>query len=368
MTLLVAVGSAKTLWYLTRGSGVVALLLLTASVLLGVASALRWHGRQWPRFAVGDLHRNLTLLSIVFVALHVVTTIADGFAPIGVTDAFVPFLSPYRPIWLGLGTVAFDLLLALVATSLLRARVGPRAWRAVHWLAYVSWPVAVLHSFGTGSDARFGWLEILGFSCVSVVSLAALARVATGGGYALPRLAGAVASLLIPAVIFAWYVGGPGRSGWAARAGTPTTILAPKTAAGRVLTAAVDEPTSFVSTLSGRITTREVAAGEDVSFDLRLLGSPGGAARVILRGWPTRSGVSLAASGASFVPATTRTLYTGTVVGLDGTRVVAMVADSAGQRLTLTFDLSIDNRTGVVAGAVTAVDSGSIGGASGDRE
>ena len=93
---LAAAGSAKTLWYLTRGTGVVALLLLTASVLLGVASALRLRARWWPRFAVGDLHRNLTLLSIVFVGLHVGTTIADGFAPIGVKDAFIPFASPYR--------------------------------------------------------------------------------------------------------------------------------------------------------------------------------------------------------------------------------------------------------------------------------
>ena len=362
MTVLVAAGNAKTLWYLTRGTGVVALLLLTGSVLLGVASALRWHGRQWPRFAVGDLHRNLTLLSIVFVAVHVATTIADGFAPIGVRDAFIPFLSPYRPIWLGLGTVAFDLLLALVVTSLLRIRLGARIWRAVHWLAYVSWPVAVLHSFGTGSDARFGWLEILGFSCVAAVSLAVVARAATGGGLAAPRLGGAFVALLVPVLLFVWYQGGPGRTGWASRAGTPKTILARKTTAGPVLTASVQEPKSFVASIQGRIKTAAVGAEEDVSFDLRLHGLPGGAARLVLRGRPTRRGVSLAASGASFVPRTTRTLYTGTVVGLDGSRVIAAVTDSAGQRLTLTFDLTIEEQTGVVTGAVTA------SGTSGDGE
>jgi sulfoxide reductase heme-binding subunit YedZ len=362
VTLLVAAGSAKSLWYLTRGTGVVALLLLTGSVLLGIVSALRWHGRQWPRFAVGDLHRNLTLLSIVFVGLHVATTIADGFAPIGVRDAFVPFLSPYRPIWLGLGTVAFDLLLALVVTSLLRARFGARIWRAVHWLAYVSWPVAVLHSFGTGSDARFGWLAVLGFSCVAAVSLAVVARVVTGAGQAAPRLAGAAAALLVPALIFAWYEGGPGRTGWASRAGTPTTILARKTTDGPVLTASVKEPKSFESSVQGRIKTTATGAEEDVSFALKLHGRPGGAARIVLRGRRTQRGVSLAASGASFVPGTTRTLYTGTVVGLDGSRVIAAVTDSAGQRLTLTFDLTIDEQTRVVFGAVTAA------GTSGDGE
>ena len=234
MTLLAATaGNAKTLWYLTRGTGVVALLLLTASVLLGVSSALRWRGQRWPRFAVGDLHRNLTLLSIVFVALHVATTIADGFAPIGLKDAVRPVHVALPPVWLGLGTVAFDLLLALVATSLLRARLGPRLWRAFHWLAYASWPIAIVHSFGTGSDARFGWFESLGFA----LRRARLARGPRardgGGGQAMPRVAGAAAALLVPLGIFGWYASGPGQTGWAARAGTPVTILSQAASPGR---------------------------------------------------------------------------------------------------------------------------------------
>ena len=119
--------SATTLWYVTRGSGVVALLLLTVSVLLGIGVTLRWRGERWPRFAVANVHKNLTLLSIVFVLVHVVTTVADGYAPISLTAAVWPFGSPYRPVWLGLGTVAFDLLLALVATSLAPALVEAAA-------------------------------------------------------------------------------------------------------------------------------------------------------------------------------------------------------------------------------------------------
>jgi methionine sulfoxide reductase heme-binding subunit len=356
VTLLAATaGNAKTLWYLTRGTGVVALLLLTASVLLGVSSALRWRGQRWPRFAIGDLHRNLTLLSIVFVALHVATTIADGFAPIGLKDVVLPFMSPYRPVWLGLGAVAFDLLLALVATSLLRARVGPRLWRAVHWLAYVSWPIAILHSFGTGSDARFGWFESLGFACIALVSLAVLARVMAGGGQALPRVAGAAASLLVPLGIFAWYTNGPGHTGWAARAGTPVTILSQPPSRGRILTAVTVPPTSFSARLAGRI--QSAASGprqRTITFLLALHGGPGGAARIVLRGLPTRSGVLLTASGVSFVPATTRALYTGTVVSLLGAQVVAHVSDSAGQRLLLTFDLSIEQTAKRVSGTLTA--------------
>ena len=105
-------------------------------------------------------------------------TVADGYTPIGLQDAVVPFISPYRPIWLGLGAIAFDLLLALVATSLLRERIGYRIWRYVHWLAYASWPVALVHALGTGSDARLGWMRWTGVACVAVVAFAVMARAA----------------------------------------------------------------------------------------------------------------------------------------------------------------------------------------------
>ena len=127
---IVAATGPSVYWYLTRGSGVVALVLLTASIVLGIVTTIRWSASGLPRFAVAGLHRRLTLFAIVFVAVHVATTVVDGFAPIGWKDAVIPFLSPYRPIWLGLGAVAFDLLLALVITSLLRARIGYRVWRA----------------------------------------------------------------------------------------------------------------------------------------------------------------------------------------------------------------------------------------------
>ena len=112
------------LWYATRGSGVVTLVLLTAAVCLGILTTVRWRTDRLPRFVVAGLHRNLTLLAVAFLAVHVATAIADGFAPIGLRDAVVPFLSPYRPLWLGLGTLACDLLIAVVLTSLLRARLG----------------------------------------------------------------------------------------------------------------------------------------------------------------------------------------------------------------------------------------------------
>src|SRR5581483_4638934 len=150
----VATSHSRALWYLTRGSGLIALVLLTASVVLGVREVKRWATERWPRFMTAALHKNVSLLSVVFLGVHIATTVVDGFAPIGWLDAVVPFRSPYRPLWLGLGALSVDLLLALVVTSLLRARIGYRTWKAVHWAAYACWPVAVLHGMGTGTDTR----------------------------------------------------------------------------------------------------------------------------------------------------------------------------------------------------------------------
>jgi len=164
--------AASPLWYLSRGSGVVSLLLLTAAVLLGVASVRRWSARRLPRFVVAGLHRNLTLLAVVFVCVHVLTAIADGYVSIRLVDAFVPFVSSYRPVWLGLGALAFDLVLALVASSLLRRHLGRRVWRSLHWLAYASWPIALAHGLGTGGDFGTGWMQLLTAACAGAVLVA----------------------------------------------------------------------------------------------------------------------------------------------------------------------------------------------------
>lgn len=172
-------------WYLTRGTGVVALILLTITTALGVANVRRLHTKRIPRFVIDAVHRNVALLSVAFVFLHVATTLLDGYVPIRLIDAVVPFTSAYRPFWLGLGALSLDLLVAVVITSVLRRRFGYRAWRATHWAAYASWPVALLHSVGIGTDAGSGWMLIIVVTCVAVVGVAALWRLA--GGRSAPR-------------------------------------------------------------------------------------------------------------------------------------------------------------------------------------
>jgi predicted ferric reductase len=169
-----AVGSLD--WYITRGSGAVALLLLTLSLVLGVLDVRRLQSPRWPRFVIDTLHRNAALLALVFLALHILTTVLDRFVSIPLIDAFVPFIGSYRPFWLGLGAVACDLMLAVILTSLLRQRLGYNSWRAAHWLVYACWPIAVLHGFGTGSDASKAWLLVINIACIAAVLAAVVVR------------------------------------------------------------------------------------------------------------------------------------------------------------------------------------------------
>jgi sulfoxide reductase heme-binding subunit YedZ len=164
--------SDQLLWYTTRGAGAVSLVLLSVVVVLGLLARLRVEGRGWPRFLSAAVHGDLALMTLVFLMLHIVTAVVDPFTHLGVVAAIVPFGSYYRTLWLGLGTIAFELLLAIVATSVLRHRIGARTWRTVHWLAYACWPVAVLHGIGTGTDSSATWMIAIDVLCVAAVLLA----------------------------------------------------------------------------------------------------------------------------------------------------------------------------------------------------
>ena len=164
------------LWYTTRGAGAVSLVLLSAVVVLGVLSTLRFETATWPRFLTTGLHRNIALTALVFLALHIVTAVVDPFTHLGWLSAVVPFSSYYRTFWLGLGTIAVELIVAVTVTSLVRGFIGHAAWRTIHWLSYASWPVAVLHSLGTGTDEWSAWMIALDIVCIVAVLAALGAR------------------------------------------------------------------------------------------------------------------------------------------------------------------------------------------------
>lgn len=356
------------LWYLARGSGIVAMLLLTASVVLGIVTSVRWNSRHWPRFVIEFLHRNVALLTVVFLAIHIATVVVDGFAPIGWKDTVLPFVSAYRPFWLGLGAVAFDLVLALVATSLVRHRIGHRTWRVLHWFAYVCWPVAVLHGLGTGSDTKVGVVLGVTVGCVVAVLASVWWRLVIGWpAHSGARLAALGASIVAPVLLAGWLVTGPLAAGWARSAGTPQQLLAgssTRTAGAAGATAAPPSTTAslpaapFSATVSGTSQQSQPDATGRVTIRLSgtLRGGMSGSLDVELRGRPVAGGgVYLDEGTVGLGPTSQPDLAHGPVVALEGDEIVADVRGDSGTGLELLMRLSVDHPSGNVSGTLRAV-------------
>ncbi len=174
------------LWYLNRGTGFVILGLFTMTTVLGILATGGRAGHGLPRFVTQGVHRNLALLSVLMLGAHVTTAVADSYVDIRWWQALVPWAgSTYLPLWLGLGTLALDLVVVVTATSLLRTRLGHGSWRAVHLLAYAGWVAAVAHTLGIGTDVREGtrWAQLGVAGCVALVAAAValrLGRLAVG--------------------------------------------------------------------------------------------------------------------------------------------------------------------------------------------
>jgi len=180
-------GGTTAFWYASRATGIVALLLLTAVLVLGILVNRQGRLPGLPRFAVTSLHRNISLLAVTFIAVHVLTAVLDTFVSI-------PILSGYERLWLGLGAISFDLMLAMIITSLVRGHLNRILWRAIHLLAYLCWPVAFAHSIGSSRDLQHGWLLELSVACALIVAAAAMWRLASAARQ-LPRAARVAAVL-----------------------------------------------------------------------------------------------------------------------------------------------------------------------------
>ncbi len=207
--------SSQVTWFIARGSGAVTLVLLTVSLVLGVPTLLSWGSQRVPRMVVQLLHRNISLLVIVFLVIHIAASVFDRFVTIGWIEAVVPFVGSYRPVWMGLGAIAVDLLLALIISSLLRGVIGYRTWKLIHWTAYACWPIALVHGLGTGTDTRFRWMLALDAVCAAAVLGAVAWRLAVRP-HPDPRwrLATAASLVVIPAALVAFLLLGPMRPGW----------------------------------------------------------------------------------------------------------------------------------------------------------
>jgi len=365
--LTTATVGGKAFWYLTRASGLVSLVLLTATILLGVVASVGWTSERWPRFLSQDVHRNVSLLCLVFLGIHVSTTVLDGYVPIGVADVFVPFLSPYRPLYVGLGALGLDLLLAVLITSGLRHRIGYASWRFVHWLAYLCWPIALLHGLGSGTDTQLPVVLFVEAVCTAAV-LAALAwRLTTGrtlpvGG----RAAAGIGALVLTLAIAGFAALGPLRPGWSHRSGTSSALLAQLAAKNGAGVAGATAPGSGAATGSGTVgsggvpsvpftssvtgsqssTAPDAQGNVKVTLSMHLSDSATTPLTVVLNGAQSGSGVALSSG--------TITLgqFTGPVTGLNGGTVVGTV--STPSPVTLTLSLQLDQGTGGLSGTVSA--------------
>ncbi len=344
---MIAAAGPSALWYLTRGTGLVTLVLLTASVVLGVLQVQRWGS---PRFMVVSLHRAISLLVVVFVVVHVLTAVLDSYAPIRLVDAVLPFAGSYRPIWLGLGAVAFDLILALTVTSLLRRHLGLAAWRAVHWLAYGCWPIALVHGWGTGSDTRTPWMLAATLACAAAVLGAIAWRLASGWSEnARVRGTALGATVVAGVVIGAWLPIGPLADGWARRAGTPTALLRHAAAAGSPF------ERSFSATVRGTLRQRTSADGSAVlSLRMRLIDGPPGVLRVRIEGSEAAGGgVTMQRSSVTLGPPSAPGQLEGEIDALRGTSLEALLRSARGNAVRVHADLTLsgDSVGGAVSGA-----------------
>jgi methionine sulfoxide reductase heme-binding subunit len=191
-------------WYAARAAGVVAYILLSTVVVLGVTMAGKKKLHRWPRFAVEDIHRFGGILVGTFVAIHVVTIAIDSWLPFSLVSIVVPFISKYKPIWVGLGIVAAELLVALAITNRLRNRSLPyRFWRRAHYLNFAVWGGATLHNLGSGTDRGTPWLLAIMAATIGLVVAAVIWRAL---GKRLPRaqlrgLAAAVSAAAVASAV-----------------------------------------------------------------------------------------------------------------------------------------------------------------------
>jgi DMSO/TMAO reductase YedYZ heme-binding membrane subunit len=352
---LIAAGT-QAYWFLTRGTGVVSLLLLTGVVVLGNSGAVGWTSTRWPRFVTQGLHRNLALLAVAFIGVHIVTSVIDSFSPIRWLDAVVPFVSAYRPVWLGLGAVAFDLLIALVLTSLVRVRLGYRSWRAVHWLAYACWPVAVVHGLGTGSDTRAVWMLAIDGVAISAVICAVAWRVGRIRPVrVMPRLAAAGASVVGTAGVAMWLFAGPLQPGWASAAGTPASLLHGGTTSSAALgsTGASAVPLAFPTKADFTGTTQQTSTDGVVTLDVRatLSGSTPLDIEIGLRGQSNGSSLAVAEGAVRLGTADDPARYSGSVAIRNGL-IRAQLTDAAGSQVEVSISLQIVDQAGTTNGVV----------------
>jgi predicted ferric reductase len=158
---LFALDSVQIWWYVTRASGIIAYLLLWFSTILGLAVTSKYLDGMLDRLFTYDFHEFISLLSVGFTLVHVIVLMLDLYMPYSLAQILVPFISPYRPFWVGVGVISFYIILLVTITFYLRNRIGRGAFRAIHVLSLVGYIGVTLHGYYSGTDTALPSMQIL---------------------------------------------------------------------------------------------------------------------------------------------------------------------------------------------------------------
>lgn len=164
------------LWYTTRATGIVTLVLFTLVVTLGTLVSNRIGGTMVGRFELNELHRSISIVAMIFLAIHVLTTIVDSYVSTGIISIIVPMTSQFKRVSVALGAVGFDLIVAVWLSSIMKSRIENRSWRFIHWFSWLAFTASIAHAYLTGTDTKDGAGLVLVIVCSLIVVGAALWR------------------------------------------------------------------------------------------------------------------------------------------------------------------------------------------------
>jgi hypothetical protein len=318
-------------WYAARAAGVVAYVLLTGVVLVGLTLSGRVQLPRWPKFAVTDVHRFGSLLVGVFVTLHVLTVGLDTYTRFSLTQLLVPFTSSYRPVWIAVGIVATELLVAVAVTNALRSRIPHRMWRRAHYATFLVWAGATVHGVGAGTDSRALWLTAIYVVAVGSVTAALMWRILRRHVAPAPlgRLAALGAALGAAAVV--------------------ALAALPHNAAAKHTAAAAGMPSSLDVSFAGSISQLQGSSGSLVS----VIGKGTGAREIALRiDLATTDGTTYSGTSLQLKDSVTGSTCTGTIgtIGVDGFSGTCSFPQGSSRTVTGTWTVSDSRRvTGSVA-------------------
>jgi sulfoxide reductase heme-binding subunit YedZ len=340
-------------WLIARAAGLLAYLLTTASVVLGLVLHHRWRSASWPRFVTNELHRTVSLLALGALAGHGLALLLDPYLAPAISELLIPLTISYRPLWVAVGIIAGYLLVGLWLSQYLRPWIGYRAWARLHLLTYAAWVLALVHGLAAGSDTSTPWALLIYGGSVSLVGGLVVARILDTEPEA-ARLLGLGAASLIFAVVALWAIGGPLAPDWSARAGSSPargrTALAGSTDAGSPAALASPGPAStglaFTTSFVGAIGVERLAGGRALVVQGRFADPAAGSLAILIgssQGPSTASQLVLRVSGQAVCTGVVTELDEATIAGgcqsADGAAVGVrlLVTGFDGRRITGTL-------------------------------